>query len=273
MKVLMIDDNKTDCRTVARGVDSLIDIIAVSALQEGLARARAETFDAILLDLRMPDASEGFSLNHVQELRSAQDCPIVVLSGSRDPQNIRRAIEMGVDGYVDKHVLPDAAVQVFIELYVARAKWLMRKSHDKEMRTRRVLLVEDEADTCRMFQVFVGKYHCVVDCAYTAMDGLKLAMGNAYDLIVLDIRLPDRDGVELFGTLRQKIGHGTPVVFFSNYTDTGDYVKRASAIGYTAFIPKPLMFTELYFRSMMQSFGIPLNEKVRQWPTVPDAPS
>ena len=74
-----------------------------SVAQEGLALLDAEKFDVILLDFYLPDAS---GRGMVQEFVQRSGAPVVILSGSNDPQDIAAAMKAGAKGYIVKSSKP-----------------------------------------------------------------------------------------------------------------------------------------------------------------------
>ena len=109
----------------------------------------------------------------------------------------------------------------------------------------KVLIVEDEAKT--------GDYLCqgltengfVVDLARNGVDGLHLAASGSYDVIVLDVMLPGRDGWSVLRELRKT--HDTPVIFLTAQDEIEDRVKGLE-LGADDYLVKPFAFSELLAR-------------------------
>ncbi len=99
----------------------------------------------------------------------------------------------------------------------------------------RMLLVEDDEFISRVLAYFLEEKGHSVACAGTAGEALGLAR-DEYDVILLDILLPDADGVELCRRLRQ--WHSCPIIFFSSMDDS-ETIIRALDAGGDDFLPKP----------------------------------
>lgn len=101
--VLLIEDNAGHARLVEATVDRSrmsFDIVHVKTLSEGLARLGDERFDAVLLDLTLPDA---VGLDTVTEIQAAApDMPIVVLTGLDDEKLAMNAVKAGAQDYLIK---------------------------------------------------------------------------------------------------------------------------------------------------------------------------
>lgn len=76
----------------------------------------------------------------------------------------------------------------------------------------RILIVEDEEKLARYLKKGLEESSYVVDLALNGTDGLHLATHEAYDLIILDIMLPEYDGVTILKRVRSAEIH-TPVIF------------------------------------------------------------
>jgi len=101
---------------------------------------------------------------------------------------------------------------------------------------RRILCIEDDADTCELLATWLGLYNCLVTSASTMAHGVELARQQAFDLYLIDSRLPDGTGVEVCNRIRA-FDSRTPILFWSG-DDEGD--DHAYVAGAQAFIAKPI---------------------------------
>ena len=113
-------------------------------------------------------------------------------------------------------------------------------------RTMRVLVIEDDAEVARYLVKGLKESGYVVDHAPTGTDGLVMAMGETYDVLVVDRMLPGVDGLVLIETLR-KSGNHTPVMILSALGDVDQRVRGLRAGG-DDYLTKPFSFTELLAR-------------------------
>jgi len=110
----------------------------------------------------------------------------------------------------------------------------------------RVLLVEDDPVTQKSIQMMLESEGMVVDTADLGEDGLEIGKLYDYDIIVLDIMLPDIDGFEVLRRLRD--GRvDTPVLILSGLTDSENKVKGLG-IGADDYLIKPFDKKELLAR-------------------------
>ncbi|MBM3906945.1 MAG: heavy metal response regulator transcription factor [Gemmatimonadetes bacterium] len=110
----------------------------------------------------------------------------------------------------------------------------------------RILIVEDEHKAAEYLHQGLTEAGFVVDLANNGDDGLHLAMEGAYDLVVLDVGLPRRDGWSVLASLR-RAGRETPVLFLTARDAVSDRVKGLEA-GADDYLVKPFAFSELLAR-------------------------
>ncbi len=83
---------------------------------------------------------------------------------------------------------------------------------------RRVLFVEDTSDTRELIEWNLRQHGFAVTSVETADEGLTLARNSNFDLILLDVGLPDKDGLELCREIRGFDGR-TPILFYTAFAD------------------------------------------------------
>jgi heavy metal response regulator len=110
----------------------------------------------------------------------------------------------------------------------------------------RILLVEDEERIASFVARGLKEAHYVVDVASDGEKGLFMAEINEYDLLILDIMLPKKDGISVCRELRGK-KIGVPVLMLSAKDTTNDKV-RGLNVGADDYLAKPFAFKELLAR-------------------------
>ena len=110
----------------------------------------------------------------------------------------------------------------------------------------RVLLVEDDRGVSRFIKKGLKESGYVVDTAFDGEEGLHLSLSQTYDLIVLDILLPEINGYEVLKSIREK-GVMTPVICLTAKDEKEDIVKGLE-LGADDYLVKPFSFTELLAR-------------------------
>ena len=109
----------------------------------------------------------------------------------------------------------------------------------------KILIIEDETKTGDYLCKGLGENGFVVDLATNGDDGLHLAQTGNYDVIVLDVMLPGKDGWTVLQELRCKLQ--TPVLFLTARDKVEDRVKGLE-LGADDYLVKPFAFSELLAR-------------------------
>jgi len=110
----------------------------------------------------------------------------------------------------------------------------------------KILIVEDEVKIGDYLKQGLTEAGFVVDLARNGLDGHHLAMTAAYDLIILDVMLPDVDGWRILQSLREA-GRSVPVLFLTARDSVEDRVKGLE-LGADDYLVKPFAFAELLAR-------------------------
>ncbi|ODU48414.1 response regulator transcription factor [uncultured Aquimonas sp.] len=110
-----------------------------------------------------------------------------------------------------------------------------------------ILLIEDNRNISEMVGEYLERKGFGVDYASDGADGLRLAVENSYDVIVLDLMLPRIDGLEVCRRLRQEAKKSTPVLMLTA-RDTLDDKVRGLEAGGDDYLVKPFAIQELEAR-------------------------
>lgn len=110
----------------------------------------------------------------------------------------------------------------------------------------KLLIVEDETKIGDYLRQGLTEAGFVVDLARNGLDGHHLAMTGTYDLIILDVMLPDVDGWRIVKTLRDA-GRKIPILFLTARDSVDDRVKGLE-LGADDYLVKPFAFAELLAR-------------------------
>ncbi len=117
-----------------------------------------------------------------------------------------------------------------------------------------LLLVEDNVISCQLAATMLQQLACRVDTAHTGGTALALAQQQLYDIIFLDITLPDFNGLEVMQRLIQTINHQTPIVVITSHTSEEDIATFLDH-GVVTVLKKPIDMEQLqqFFDSYQRS--------------------
>lgn len=108
-----------------------------------------------------------------------------------------------------------------------------------------VLIIDDDKELAELFQDYLQQEQFVVDTAFTGQAGLEAALSGRFDLVILDMMLPDIKGTDILLQIRQQ--SLIPVLMF---TARGDDIDRIIGLesGADDYVPKPCTPRELVAR-------------------------
>ncbi len=112
--------------------------------------------------------------------------------------------------------------------------------------SRRILIIEDEPDIATLLELHLGELADETRVALDGSTGLQLALGSRFDLILLDLRLPGVDGLEICRRLREQ-PYYVPIVMLTSKSDERDRVAGLD-IGADDYVTKPFSIPELLAR-------------------------
>lgn len=131
-----------------------------------------------------------------------------------------------------------------------------------------ILLIEDEQELCRVLTLRLNKRGYEVDTAADGVSGCKKALGASFDLIILDIALPQRNGLDVCRDLRQA-GLATPILMLTARAQIADKVVGLK-LGADDYVTKPFSSSELMARieALLRRPPLQTNQLVHDFGTV-----
>ncbi len=105
---------------------------------------------------------------------------------------------------------------------------------------KRALIIEDNEDNRLLIEFLLNKSGFGTICTGTGREGIELALRERPDFIILDIQLPDMDGLEVLREIRRSIPSGEiPIIAMTSYAMSGDREWFLEA-GCNGYIEKPI---------------------------------
>jgi CheY-like chemotaxis protein len=261
VKVLVVDDNRTNLRILegilkSWGMEPTLVNSGRKALA-GLSAAREarEAFVLILADLHMP-GMDGFALiEQIRQLPELTSPTIMMLSSSGHPGDAARCEELGVAAYLLKPIRQSELRQAVSRALGAQDQkgpvpLITRASlQDAEGQTvsLRVLLAEDNLVNQHLASRLLEKrgHHVIVAC--NGREALAAFEKESFDLVLMDVQMPDMDGFEATAVIRERekgSGLHVPVIALTAHAMKGDREKCLAA-GIDGYLTKPIRIVEL----------------------------
>jgi two-component system sensor histidine kinase/response regulator len=260
VKVLIVDDNRTN-RRILEGMLSRWGMIPVMASdgEEALSQYLAATeqgqpFNLILTDMHMPKM-DGFDL--VERLKTGRvTCDsIMMLTSGGQRGDAQRCQALGIAAYLLKPVrqseLRDAIIRVLSSRQLQGptpmiTRSSLRKSADAS-KTLKILLAEDNLVNQKLASRLLEKRNHTVTVVMNGRDALAAMEREAFDLVLMDMQMPEMDGFEATTILREREksnGRHQHVIAMTALAMNGDR-ERCMAVGMDGYLSKPLRPQEL----------------------------
>jgi two-component system, sensor histidine kinase and response regulator len=255
LPVLVVDDNATNRRIleeVLRRWKMRPETAASAAsAMEALERATAagDPFSLALLDGQMPDA-DGFMLaEKIRGDKRFQELKIVLLTSAAHPEQIRRTRQLGVSGYLLKPVKQSELLRMIVSSMDPTAATAPPKKRRvrKKGGVLRVLLAEDNPVNQKLQSRILEKLGHTVTIVGNGKEAVAAAESDAFDLIVMDVQMPEMDGLEAASIIsgRQAASdRRIPILALTAHAAAEDR-ERCRAAGMDGYLSKPVRMADL----------------------------
>ncbi len=118
-----------------------------------------------------------------------------------------------------------------------------------------VLIIEDDPGHQRILELYLTRAGCTCECCFDGKTGLQKAMSGEFQLIFIDIHIPELDGFSVATRLSEH-GDQTPLIAVTALT-IGSLRRNALKIGFKEFLQKP--FSEKQIQNIVAQFTEPNN--------------
>jgi CheY-like chemotaxis protein len=226
--------------------------------REALARLENATEDQqpprlILLDVQMPEM-DGFRLaERIRGNPHCSECRIIILTSIGQRGDVARCKDLGISSYLMKPI-KQAELRHAITMALGKssetvADFVVTRYTLREAdRSYRLLLAEDNAVSQRLIMRMLqkrGHYVVAVASGAEALDALEK---DRFDMVLMDIQMPEMDGLEATRLIRarEQTGHGhVPVIALTAHAMQGDR-ERCLEAGMDDYLSKPVKMEELF---------------------------
>ncbi|MBR4618574.1 MAG: response regulator [Bacilli bacterium] len=253
-KVLVVDDNKLNLKIIAKLLDKYgISPVLIDNGEECLNRINnKENYDIILMDDMMPKmrGTEVFAkLKQIPNFKT----PVIILTANALSGMREAYINQGFNDYLAKPIEKaelDRVLKTYLntnsqtkettDLSKEEVEVLENDDTEKEdNKQTRIMVVDDNKLNIKITLNLMKNCGYIIDEATTGRECIDKAKENKYDLIFMDIMMPEMDGVETLSKLKEIPGFNTPVVALTADAILGSREKYLNA-GFNEYISKPI---------------------------------
>jgi PAS domain S-box-containing protein len=253
-RILIVDDNETNRRIVTLVVrgwgfttrDTGSPLEALRWVEAGI------EFDLALLDIAMPEM-DGVALAAAIRRKEGQASamPLVAFTSltRREALGDRREF----DAFVTKPLKPAALLEVLLALLtgreVQRGERRAKSEFDATLGKRfplRVLVAEDVPVNQQMMKVMLGRMGYAADFADNGIEVLRALERRHYDVIFMDMHMPEMDGLECARVIRARVWERPLAIVALTANVSNEDAQKCRAAGMDGFLTKPVKPIDLH---------------------------
>jgi two-component system sensor histidine kinase/response regulator len=260
-RLLVVDDNATSrlflknyltswqCRydEALDGETALMKLRA--AVEEG------DPFELAILDMQMPGMNGEMLGCKIKEDESLHDTLLVLLTSMGKRGDVARLREIGFSAYLNKPLKPSRLYDCLMTVISGRrvdssARTIVTRHSIAEERKHkiRILLAEDNPTNQKVALAILDKLGYRVDAVANGLEALKALAKVPYDLVLMDVQMPEMDGFEATQRIRDVTSkvrtHDIPIIAMTAHALKGDREKCLEA-GMDDYVSKPVKPQEL----------------------------
>ncbi len=256
-RLLVVEDNPAEQLSIKEllGYDD-IDVTVASSGEEAIQTVNQQSFDCVVLDLRLPDISGFEVLERFRDTPSLCDLPVVVFTGKElSPEEdarlhalARSVVVKGVES--PERLLDETALflhRVVADLPVEKQRMLDRLHHsDDALVGKKVLVVDDDVRNIFALSSVLERRGMNVITAGTGREAIaKLESTPDVAIVLMDIMMPEMDGYETMHVIRQNVSlRRLPIIALTAKAMKGDREKCLEA-GASEYLAKPVNTEQL----------------------------
>jgi len=247
--ILVVDDNDDNLQLLNRYLGNKgYNVTLATSGREALAINDVERFDLVLLDIMMPEMDGLEVLKQLKEKATTCNVPVVMLTANNDSEYIRRANELYADDFIVKTESLKTIRERILTLLQNRRTYGIEAKETipaPENRQSRLLVVDDDEMSRVLLSRLIKKFGYKVDTAESGLDAPDLIKNQQYDLVFLDVLMPNLNGLELLEKIKSDNDiKSTSVVMISSNSDR-DVIKQCASLGAKDYVVKPFHYSLL----------------------------
>jgi PAS domain S-box-containing protein len=250
-RLLVIDDNETNRRILVEQTTAWgLHVRATGSPGEAIAWVQAgEPFDVAILDMQMPDMDGVELAERIRALRDPGELPLILCSSlGRREANVEAA---GFAAFLTKPLKPSQLLDTLLEVVLQTVRKPVAPASAAPapvtpVHNLRVLLAEDNAVNQKLALRLLERMGLRADVAGNGYEVLDALSRQRYDVVLMDVQMPELDGVEATRQIRERLpgADGPWIIAMTANAMQGDRDTYLAA-GMDDYVSKPIRPDEL----------------------------
>ena len=256
LRVLVVDDDPVACEHALivleeAGVRTATALNGPAALEMlEVAHAKQEAFNLVLLDWKMPEM-DGIQVAREIRRRYDTETTVIILTAYSWDEIMDEALHTGVDSFLAKPIFASNVLDEFMRIARRHSMSILREKQRANLQGRRILLAEDIQINAEIVMELIDSRGAQIDHAVNGRAAAELFAGSSpgtYDAILMDVRMPEMDGLEATQVIRamdRPDARTIPIIAMTANAFDED-VQRSLQVGMNAHLSKPVEPEHLY---------------------------
>ncbi|SEA27575.1 response regulator [Alkalimonas amylolytica] len=263
LKALVVDDMALTRMVLLKQLDELgvqaeqcsNGMDAIERIEK--AEANQTAYDFVLMDWRMPGMDGIETTRSIQQRLGSRSPHILMVSAYDKAQAKASMADVTIEHFLEKPVnysmLLDAISPLLYQQQAGDSEQATPEQNlVPDLSQKRLLLVEDHPINRQVALGFLQDTNAQIDCAEHGLAALQLLQQQHYDLVLMDIQMPQMDGLTACRKIRQELKlTSLPVIAMTAHALPDD-IEKSLAVGMNAHLTKPIEPEQLY--QTLQSF-------------------
>ncbi len=215
-----------------------------------VAHTKHTPYNLVLLDWKMPDMN-GIETARLIRQRYDKETTVIILTSFNWDEIMDDAIHVGVDSFLAKPLFASNVIDEFERIARKNNINLIREKQRAELRGRHILMAEDIMINAEIMKQIIMMKEAEIDHAENGRRVLEMFEASPlghYDAILMDVRMPEMDGLEATAAIRalnRKDAKTVPIIAMTANAFDED-VQRSLQVGMNAHLSKPVEPEHLY---------------------------
>jgi CheY-like chemotaxis protein len=212
--------------------------------------AKHEPYNLVLLDWKMPEM-DGIEVAGEIRRKYDRETTVIILTSFNWDDIMDEALHIGVDGFLAKPLFASNVIDEFERIARKNNMTLFKEKRRADLKDKRILLAEDVEINAEIMKEIVSMKEALTDHAVNGKAALEMFEQSPvgyYDAILMDVRMPEMDGLEATAAIRalkRPDASRVPIIALTANAFDED-VQRSLQVGMNAHLSKPVEPDHLY---------------------------